>query len=284
MRVHRSHYASATSSTSRQAPPGLRRAILATLLLAVGGTAAFAPSVARTAAGEDASFDSPPRGFDFLHMRLEVTLTRADMKARRMPGVVTYRVRPRPADDKTPATQPTGLEQLRLNAVGLEIQQVELGPEWRAARHQTDGEHLTIELERAHSLGEEFAVRIHYVVSRPRRGLYFVLPDDDEPWTEAAGRDIVVYTMSEPLMARRWLPCHDWPDTHWPSDVFITVPKPFVAVSAGEPVGEPVPVEAAPGDDTLSAQPDELRTYHWRQPLPRMTETLMTHKLLGSAT
>jgi len=268
MRFNRSHYASGTSSTLRQVPLGLRRAILVALLLAAGGTASYAYGVVRSAVGEDASFDSPPRGFDFLHMRLEVTLTRADMKARRMPGVVTYRVRPRPADDETPETQPTGLEQLRLNAVGLEIQQVELGPEWRAAQHQTDGEHLTIELERAYSPGEEFAVRIRYVASRPQRGLYFVLPDDDEPWTEAAERDMAVYTMSEPLMARRWLPCHDWPDTHWPSDVFITVPKPFAVVSVGEPVGDPVPAEAAPGNDALSAQPDELRTYHWRQPFP----------------
>ena len=269
MRVHRSHHASRTSSILRQVPTGLSRAILVALLLAAGGTACYASGVVRSAAGKDPSFDSPPRGFDFLHMRLEVTLTRADMKARRMPGLVTYRVRPRAADDKTVATQPTGLEQLRLNAIGLEIQQVELGPEWRTAEHQTDGEHLTIELDRFYAPNEEFTVRVRYVASPRERGLYFVLPDDDEePWTTAAERDIVVYTMSEPLMARYWLPCHDWPDTHWPSDVFITVPKPFAAVSVGEPVGDPLPTEVAPRNAAISAQPDELRTYHWRQPFP----------------
>ncbi len=244
-------------------------AALIVVLLIASGLVAGAAQIASGSSVQTTSLETPPRGFDFLHMRLEVTLTRADMKARRMPGLVTYRVRPRTADDKTVATQPTGPKQLRLNAVGLEIQQVELGPEWRAAKHETDGKHLTIELERAYLPGEEFAVRIRYVVSRPRRGLYFVLPDDDEPWTEAAERDVAVYTMSEPLMARYWLPCHDWPDTHWPSDVFITVPKPFAAVSVGEPVGDPVPAKTRVAADDASSRPaDELWTYHWRQPFP----------------
>jgi len=202
-------------------------AALIVVLLIAGSLVVGTVQTASGSSVQTTSLETPPRGFDFLHMRLEVTLMRADMKARRMQGLVTYRVRPRNADDKTAETQPTGLKQLRLNAVGLEIQQVELGPEWRAAEHQADGKHLTIQLDREYLPGEEFAVRVRYVASRPRRGLYFVLPDDDEPWTEAAERDIAVYTMSEPLMARCWLPCHDWPDTHWPADVFITVPKPL---------------------------------------------------------
>jgi aminopeptidase N len=260
MRVHHSHYAFGTGPTFGPVSGRLSKAILVALLLAAIGTTSYTTGVVGSAPGEDASFDSPPRGFDFLHMRLEVTLTRADMKARRMPGVVTYCLRPRSLAEET--------EQLRLNAVGLEIQQVELGPEWRVAKHRMDGEHLTIELDHLCAPNEEFTVRVRYVASPRGRGLYFVLPDDDEPWTETAERDIVVYTMSEPLMARYWLPCHDWPDTRWPSDVFITVPKPFAAVSVGEPVGAPVPAQVAPGNDALPAQPDELWTYHWRQLLP----------------
>ena len=57
MRVHRSQYASGTSLILRQVPPGLRRAILVTLLLAASGVASYASGVVYGAAGKDASFD-----------------------------------------------------------------------------------------------------------------------------------------------------------------------------------------------------------------------------------
>ena len=83
--------------------------------------------------------------------------------------------------------------------------------------------------------GSAFVVRIAYTAKRPRLGLHFVLPTSDRP-----DKPTMVYSHAEPLQARYWLPCHDWPDTRWPSDVYISVPEAYRAVCVGEPVEEPV--------------------------------------------
>lgn len=191
------------------------------------------------------SIETPARHVDFLHMRLELRMTAEDIENQEISGVVTFRVRPRGEPGSG------GVDVLRLNAVGLDIQKVEELPSGQPLSFSADDPHLKIQLERRYGPGETFAVRISYAAKVQAPGLYSVRPDDDHP-----ARPRMVYSMSEPLVARYWVPCHDWPDTRWPSDIFISVPAPLSGVSIGVPVGEP------------TRDQDGLRRFHWRQEVP----------------
>lgn len=201
-----------------------------------------AAAAAQTSAPSGRAFDSPRRAFDYLRMRAELRFDEADFEARRMQGVVQYRVRVRDdADDLDRSKLP-------LWAVNPEIRSIQIGPGWRDAAYQTIDDQIIVDLDRPRPAGDEFDLRIDYSVTRPRKGLHFVAPDADHP-----GRSWTVYSMSEPLQARYWIPCHDWPDTRWPMEVAITAPAPLSAVSIGAPVSEPPP-----------APPGTPRTFVWR--------------------
>lgn len=208
-------------------------------------------------------FNTPPRPADFLHMRLDVTLTQADIEARTMRAVVTHRIRALPAAAADADAAP--LRKLPLDAVGLEVEDVRLaepgadaeapGELWPATTFDRTEEQIIIDLEPPLEPGRERLVRIRYSAKRPRLGLHFVLPSDDQP-----DRPTTVYTQAEPLQGRYWLPCHDWPDTRWPSDTYLTVARPYTGVCIGVPVEAPVDVEGEGGE--------KLRRFHWRQETP----------------
>lgn len=211
--------------------------------------------------------DRSPPPVDVLHTDLRVRLTTDYIQSRQLPGAVAFRFRVQPAVGER------GLAALTLDCVGPKVERVTLRPvrddlggaETGAARaqaddgeltagptleHRVDGGDLVIALDRAYKSGEEFSVAISFVSKPKEEALYFVLPDDNHP-----ERGIAVYTMSEPMRARYWMPCIDRPDVRSPVDVRVAVPPPLSAVSVGVQVGEPV----AEGD---------LRTFHWRLERP----------------
>lgn len=201
---------------------------------ATTSSAASAPT-----SGPASRFDSPPRDFDFIHMDLALTFTEEDIAARRMHGVVTHQIRPR---GPKPA-------ELRLNAVDMSIENVTLLRRFEGARASSDsggvlinladaeghefeydGRELRIRIPEFNPAAQEFLVAVRYRVENPKRGLFFVLPTADEP-----DRPTVVYTNAEPLQARYWVPCHDWPDTRWTSTLTFNVPPQLTAISVGQP-------------------------------------------------
>lgn len=213
---------------------------------------------ASRAAERRGSMESPPRWWDVRHMDLTLVLSEDDIRNRRMRGVVEYTVAPRHEGRSLASDR----RSLALEAVRLDVARVEAAfdspaaaqrrPEWRPARFEARDERLFIELARApHS---EFRLRIEYSVERPRLGLHFVPADESRP-----ERAAMVYSMSEPLQARCWLPSCDWPDARWTSDIRIRVAPPMSAVSIGVPVGEPA---------RESDKPSPLVTHHWRQATP----------------
>lgn len=207
----------------------------------------------------DSGFDTPPRFADFLHLKLELTFAPQDIRTGTLHGIATWRVRPRTADQAGSDTYDGQLTRLDLEAVDLDIHSVELAEkpadgvpqEWRPATHQTEEGQLRIALDPPRTHNDEFFVRIRYQTVGRVRGIYFVRPDARRP-----DRPTMIYSHAEGLQARNWMPCHDWPDTRWPSDVFITVPEPYSAVSVGQPVGQPLAA--------ASVADAKMRTFHWR--------------------
>lgn len=76
------------------------------------------------------------------------------------------------------------------------------------------------------SRGEHSVVIDYY--AKPRKGLYFILPDD-----YYRDRRPVVWTQGESEDNHYWLPIPDYPSVKFTSELYITVPKPLIAVSNG---------------------------------------------------
>src|SRR5580698_4066589 len=106
------------------------------------------------------------------------------------------------------------LERLEFDAAELDIKAVRAGRE--PATFETADGKLKITLPRALGAGEEIEIAIDYA-GQPRRGLYFVGPDDGYPkkprqaWTQGEDED-----------SRYWFPCYDYPNNRTTSEIIAT--------------------------------------------------------------
>lgn len=86
--------------------------------------------------------------------------------------------------------------------------------------------------------------------TQPRRGLYFIAPDDAYPLKETHA-----WTQGQDLDARAWFPCHTDPDDKASSEIVATVPAGMFALSNGELVAR-------------RDNGDGSATFHWRENVP----------------
>ena len=138
----------------------------------------------------------------------------------------------------------SGIEQLTLDAVNLNIQSVQVDE--TPQQFDCDGEQLHVYLQTPTQAGTALKIALAYSVENPQRGLYFITPDKHYP-----NKQIQVWTQGEDEDSRFWFPCFDYPGQLATSEIRVRVPKPFVAISNGELIA----TEDA-GDDKI---------YHWVQ-------------------
>jgi len=117
---------------------------------------------------------------------------------------------------------------------------------------------LRVILARPLAVGARAEIAIDYCTTRPRRGLYFVAPDEGYP-----DKPREAWTQGEDEDSRFWFPCYDYPNNKASSEVIVTVPRDFFALSNG------ALVEIT--DDPTAG----LKTYHWRQELPHSAYLIM---------
>lgn len=176
----------------------------------------------------------PHRLADVKHVRLDLSIT--DMNVRRMEGTATITIEPiaRPVSD------------LVLHAAAMQIESVECAG--RAARfaHRGESEELAITLEPALAMGERADLVIRYVVSEPPEGMIWTPESPAYP-----GRAAQLHTQGEAESSRYWFPCFDFPNERHSSELVISVPQGFEAVSNGRLVSR----RAEGGRET----------FHWRQ-------------------
>src|SRR5262249_23714559 len=130
---------------------------------------------------------APHRVCDVRHIRIEVGLAFDDQ---RVDGVCTQSV----------TVLNDGTTTLVLDAVEMVVHQVQSNGE--PVDFQHDGKKLSVELgERKRN--EELDLTIRYT-ARPRRGLYFLAPDDGYPQ-----RPQQVWTQGQDEDNRHWFPCFD---------------------------------------------------------------------------
>jgi aminopeptidase N len=175
------------------------------------------------------------RAVDIKHIKLEVAL---DFDAKSIAGVATHRL----------AAILDGVDKLEFDAAELKIESVKVGGE--PAEFETADGKLKVTLKRALKAGEETDAAIAYS-ARPRRGLYFVGPDDGYP-----SKPVEAWTQGEDEDSRYWFPCYDYPNDRTTCEVIATVPQNFIAISNGALV-------ASSADPARST-----RTFHWRHDVP----------------
>ena len=139
-----------------------------------------------------------------------------------------------------------GTRVVELDAVELSIHKVTANGETATFRH--DGKKLRVGLAKPLASGAELVLAISYS-GAPRRGLYFIAPDEGYP-----DKPVQVWTQGQDEDSRYWFPCIDTPNEKASSEVRVTVPADLFALSNGVLVS----------DQTENGR----RTLHWRLDVP----------------
>ena len=182
---------------------------------------------------------SRDKRFILHHIRIEVSL---DIPNKRVSGTSAVTVSPVTA----------GMTEVELDAVELQINAARLEGGQALAFERGD-ESVTVLLPSPLGVGERATVVIGYEAT-PRKGLYFVGPDEGYP-----EKPVHVWTQGEDQDSRYWVPCYDFPNQRATSEVVATVPEGMFALSNGRLAGSTH--DAAAG----------TRTYHWVQEQPHVT-------------
>jgi aminopeptidase N len=182
--------------------------------------------------GARATF-TPDRSCDVRHLKIEVAL---DFAAAAVEGVCTLTLAPL-NDGPTHST---------LDAVELELRAVTLA-DGQPLAFTYDGQRLGLDLGQRKE-GEPVDVIVRYRCV-PRRGLYFIRPDDAYP-----DRPLQAWSQGQDEYNRCWFPCFDHPTVKSTSEVIATVPAHMTVLSNGALVSDRVSGGS--------------RTVHYRQDVP----------------
>jgi aminopeptidase N len=183
------------------------------------------------------------RVIDVRHIRLEIEI---DPQDKRIDG----------AAHTTFAPINDGVSHIEFDAVEMEVRGVRLAS-GASLSFTYDGEKLHIDLARhGGKAGEELTTVVEYS-AHPRRGLYFIAPDEGYP-----DKPLQVWSQGQDEDSRHWFPCFDFPNEMQTSETLTTVPLPFYVVGNGELVS------------VNADQARQRRTFHYYQSKPHVAYLL----------
>jgi aminopeptidase N len=189
---------------------------------------------------------SRDRQVDVTHIRLDLQIDpRVGESENGLIGVVTHTVVP----------FLDGLTELVLDCAELTVTRCVVGR--KKAKFTLEDGRLTITLPSKARRGRPLNVAVEDE-GAPRRGLYFIRPDEDRPdvrnevWSQGQDED-----------SRHWFPCFDYPNEKQTSEMSVTVPSGFRVLSNGSLVGKP------------KRHRDKKTTFHWRFDHQHVTYLMM---------
>ncbi|HTR46857.1 MAG TPA: M1 family aminopeptidase [Verrucomicrobiae bacterium] len=150
-----------------------------------------------------------------------------------------------------------GIADLRFDSVSLQIQSVLV--DGKEAKFSVTPKELIVSLAHPAERGEHHEVLIRYS-GQPKKGLYFILPDNDYP---EQPREI--WTQGEAEDTRYYIPTYDYPNDRTTSEMVLTVPAKWITISNGQLVD-------------VKDEGDGSKTWDWKQ-----TEPLSTYLLSAVA-
>jgi aminopeptidase N len=204
----------------------------ASLAAAVLGVAALLGAVVRA----DRPY-APTRDYHLENVRVSL---RFDLDQRKVIGDVTH----------TLSTLREGVTHLDFDCAELTVSSARVNG--KDAAFDLRDDKLRVQLAQPAKSGEQFEVELKYE-GKPTSGLYFILPDKDDP-----GRAKEIWTQGEAEDTHHYIPIYDYPNDRTTSDMILTVPGDWLTVSNGK---------------LLSVQdaPDGQKVWTWRQSLPVST-------------
>ncbi len=182
---------------------------------------------------------SRDREVDVRHIRLDVFV---DPEHRSIEGTASHTV----------AALNDGCERVVFDAVELTVTGVTDAKGKALAFEHVDGA-LTVRLAARLREGEEATLEVAYK-GHPRRGLYFIAPDEAYP-----DKPLQAWTQGQDEDARCWFPCFDTPNEKATTEIVVTAANRFTTLSNGA---------------LLSKQPGARKgttAWHWKMSIPHVT-------------
>jgi len=180
---------------------------------------------------------APSRDYHLLNVRVSL---RFDLDQRKVIGDVTH----------TLSTLRDGLTHLDFDCTDLTIASARVNG--KDATFSLHDDKLSVQLAQPAKSGEKFDVELKYE-GKPTAGLYFILPDRDDP-----DRAKEIWTQGEAEDTHHYIPIYDYPNDRTSTEMILTVPGDWLTVSNGKLLS----VEDAPNGQ---------KTWTWRQSLPVST-------------
>ena len=153
------------------------------------------------------------RDYDFHHARISLHF---NLDERQVVGEVTHSV----------SILRDGIRSLAFDSVGLKIAAVSVNG--KVSKFDTTSTQLLVPLDHPAHIGEKLEISIQYS-GKPKKGLYFVLPDENYP-----GLPKQIWTQGESEDTRYYLPIYDYPNDRLTTEMIVTVPKDWVTISNGK--------------------------------------------------
>jgi aminopeptidase N len=171
------------------------------------------------------------RTYDIIHFRADLEL---DYQIGAVAGTATIELEP---------LQPITV--VSLDAIGLDVKRVSMGG--TELGFSAGKRWLEVRLPAVIQPGRRFVLAVQYRAV-PESGMYF------QPDSSHDGH-YFVHTYGEGGVLANWLPIYSGENDKFSTEMVVTVPPPYVAVSNGALV-------------EVIDRPDGSRTFHWRQRLP----------------
>src|ERR1700680_2849010 len=214
------------SSWKKDHDPPARAAVLAAIVLVIAGIFAASARADRPYA--------PSRDYDLQNVRV---FLRFDLDQRKVIGEVTH----------TLTSLRDGLTHLDFDCADLTISSARING--KDTPFDLRADKLRVQLAQPAKSGEKFEVNLRYE-GKPTTGLYFILPDKDDP-----GRAKEIWTQGEAEDTHHYVPIYDYPNDRATSEMILTVPGDWLTVSNGKLIG-------------VQDAPDGMKTWTWRQGQP----------------
>jgi aminopeptidase N len=214
------------------------RRIFSVLVVLIAASA-FAQAPAPAPPAPDPLRTAADRPVDLQHIRLDL---RVDLPKKSVDAVATLSFR---------SLRP--VSSVSLDAVDFEVKKVSLGDDNAPLHFSQDGKKLDIDLAPAWPAGQAGKLRIEYRIREPKAGLHFFGPTEAEP-----NVPLTVWSQGEAITNRYWIPCFDHPDQRQTSELIVTVPDGFEALSNGRL-------------EERGTNADKSVTFHWKQDKPHVS-------------
>ncbi len=189
-----------------------------------------------TAARADRPY-APSRDYHLQNVRVSLHF---DLDQRKVIGDVTHSL----------ITLRDGLTHLDFDCADLAISSARVNG--KDATFDLRDDKLSVHLAQPSKSGEKFEVELRYE-GKPTSGLYFILPDKDDP-----DRPKQIWTQGEAEDTHHYIPIYDYPNDRTTSEMILTVPGDWITVSNGRLVSV---------QDAANSQ----KTWTWRQAEPVST-------------